>query len=122
MELGSTVYVTNREGFRNWLEKNGLSAREIWLVVFKVASGIQTLTYEEALEEAVCFGWIDSQKRSIDIEKYALRFSPRKPNSTWTVTNKERARKLIAEGRMTEAGLTTLPKDFNAKDTEDTKH
>jgi uncharacterized protein YdeI (YjbR/CyaY-like superfamily) len=115
MEPESTVYVTNREGFRNWLEKNGQSATEIWLVVFKVASGMQTLTYEEARDEAICFGWIDSQKKFIDAEKYAQRFSPRKPDSNWTEMNKERARKLIAEGRMTEAGMMTLPKDLEHK-------
>ena len=113
MESKSTVYVTNREGFRKWLEKNGQSAREIWLVVFKVASGMQTLIYEEALDEAICFGWIDSQKKFIDAEKYAQRFSPRKPDSTWTETNKERAQKLIAEGKMTEAGLILLPEDLD---------
>jgi uncharacterized protein YdeI (YjbR/CyaY-like superfamily) len=119
MELGTTVYVTNREGFRNWLEKNSQSAREIWLVIFKVASGMPTLTYEEALEEAICFGWIDSQMKSIDAEKYAQRFTPRISRSNWTETNKERALKLIAEGRMTEAGLMTLPKDINYKGHEE---
>jgi uncharacterized protein YdeI (YjbR/CyaY-like superfamily) len=119
MEPGTTVYVTNREGFRNWLEKNGQSANEIWLVIFKVASGMQTLTYEEALEEALCFGWVDSQMKSIDAEKYAQRFSPRGSNSNWTETNKERALKLIAEGKMTQAGLMTLPKDINHKGHEE---
>ena len=112
MDIGKTVYVTNREGFRSWLEKNGSSAEEIWLVIFKAASGVQTLTYEQAVEEAICFGWVDSQMKSIDAEKYARRFTPRKPNSNWTETNKERARKLIAEGRMTEAGLAALPEDI----------
>ena len=113
MELGATIYVTNRQGFRNWLEKNGASAEEIWLVIFKVASGAETMTNEEAIEEAICFGWMEDQKKSIDSVKYAQRFTPRKPKSNWTEINQARARKLFTEGKMTEAGLATLPVDFS---------
>ena len=63
------------------------------------------------MEEALCFGWIDNIEKSIDAERYALRFSPRRPKSNWTNTNKDRARKMIAEGRMTPAGRATLPAD-----------
>jgi uncharacterized protein YdeI (YjbR/CyaY-like superfamily) len=65
----------------------------------------------EAVEEALCFGWIDGLEKNMDSERYALRFSPRRPKSNWTNTNKDRARKMIAEGRMTPAGRAALPGD-----------
>lgn len=112
MEIGETLYVTNREDFRKWLEQNHRSKKEIWLIRYKKATGKPSLDYVEAVEEAICFGWIDSTEKSMDVERYALRFSPRRPKSKWTETNKERARKLAAEGKMTEAGLASLPEDF----------
>ena len=117
MDQGKTLYVTNREGFRSWLEKNGASAEEIWLVVFREASGDETLTHEQAMEEALCFGWAEGQSIPIDAGKHAQRFIPRKPGTPWTQAELERARELIADGRMTEAGLATLPEDPTAKGT-----
>ena len=112
MEIGETIYVTAREDFRRWLEKNHKSKKEMWLVQYKKATKKPSLNYVEAVEEALCFGWIDGLEKRIDDERYALRFSPRRPKSNWTETNKERARKLIAEGKMTEAGLASLPPDM----------
>ena len=112
MEIGETIYVTTGDEFRKWFEKNHKSRTEIWLIQYKKATKKPSLNYVEAVEEAICFGWIDGLEKSMDAERYALRFSPRRPKSNWTETNKERARKMIAEGRMTEAGLATLPKDF----------
>ena len=112
MEIGETIYVTTRDEFRKWLEENHKSKKEIWLIQYKKATKKPFLNYVEAVEEALCFGWIDGLEKSIDAERYALRFSPRRPKSNWTETNKERARKMIAEGRMTGAGLATLPTDF----------
>jgi uncharacterized protein YdeI (YjbR/CyaY-like superfamily) len=111
IEIGETLYATTRQEFRTWLEKNHHSKKEIWLVQYKKAAKKPSLNYVEAVEEAICFGWIDSIEKSIDIERYALRFSPRRPKSNWTETNKERARRLIAEGKMVEAGLAALPAD-----------
>jgi uncharacterized protein YdeI (YjbR/CyaY-like superfamily) len=85
--------------------------REIWLVSYRKSTGKPSLRYVDAVEEALCFGWIDGLEKTIDSERYALRFSPRRPKSNWTETNKERARRLIAEGRMTEAGFASLPED-----------
>jgi uncharacterized protein YdeI (YjbR/CyaY-like superfamily) len=113
MDPGKTVYVTNREGFRNWLEKNGGNAKEIWLVIFKDASGVETLTYEQAVEEALCFGWTEGQGKPIDDEKHVQRFTPRPPDAPWTEAELERVRALVAEGRMNEAGMATLPSDFD---------
>jgi uncharacterized protein YdeI (YjbR/CyaY-like superfamily) len=112
MEIGETLYVTNRDDFRKWLIPNHKTKKEIWLIQYKKAAKKLSMNYVEAVEEAICFGWIDGFEKSIDSERYAMRFSPRRPKSNWTETNKERARKMISEGRMTEAGLAALPKDF----------
>ena len=112
MEIGETIYVTTRDEFRKWLIPNHKIKTEIWLIQYKKATKKPSINYVEAVEEAICFGWIDGLEKSMDAERYALRFSPRRAKSNWTETNKERARKMIAEGRMMEAGLATLPKDF----------
>jgi uncharacterized protein YdeI (YjbR/CyaY-like superfamily) len=113
MEIGETLYVTTGEEFRKWLEQNHKSKKEIWLIQYKKATKKPSINYVEAVEEALCFGWIDGLEKSMDAERYALRFSPRRPKSNWTETNKERARKLITQGKMTEAGRATLPPDLN---------
>jgi uncharacterized protein YdeI (YjbR/CyaY-like superfamily) len=114
MEIGETLYVTIREDFRKWLEENHKSKNEIWLIQYKKATKKPSINYVEAVEESICFGWIDGLEKGIDAERYALRFSPRRPKSNWTETNKERARRMIAEGKMTEAGLATLPPDMKS--------
>ena len=111
MEIGETLYAINRDDFRKWLIKNHQIKKEIWLIQYKKATKKPSLHYIEAVEEAICFGWIDGVEKSMDAERYALRFSPRRPKSNWTNTNKDRARKMIAEGRMTKAGRATLPLD-----------
>lgn len=111
MEIGETLYVTTGDEFRKWLLKNHRTKKEIWLVQYKKATKKPSLNYVDAVEEALCFGWIDGLEKSMDAERYALRFSPRRPKSNWTNTNKERARKMIAEGRMTPAGRAALPPD-----------
>lgn len=112
MEIGETIYVTTRDEFRKWLQKNHKVKKEIWLIQYKKITKKPSLPYIDAVEEAICFGWIDGLEKSMDAERYALRFSPRRLKSNWTETNKERARKLIAEDKMTEAGLASLPPDF----------
>jgi hypothetical protein len=111
MEIGETLYVTNRDDFRKWLIQNHKAKKEIWLIQYKKASKKPSINYVEAVEEALCFGWIDGLEKNMDSERYALRFSPRRPKSNWTNTNKDRARKMIAEGRMTPAGRAALPGD-----------
>ena len=112
MEIGETIYVTTAEEFRKWLIENHKTRKEVWLIRYKKATKKPSIDYVAAVDEAICFGWIDGLEKGIDSERYALRFSPRRPKSNWTDTNKERARKKIAEGKMTEAGLLSLPKDF----------
>lgn len=111
MQIGQTLYVTTRDDLRKWLIDNHKSKKEIWLVQYRKATKKPSINYVEAVEEAICFGWIDSMEKSMDAERYATRFSPRRPKSNWTNTNKERARRMIAEGRMTPAGRLTLPAD-----------
>ena len=103
----STGYLSlaDRAAWRAWLENHHSDATHVWLVHTKKGIRAGTLTYEEAVEEALCFGWIDGQLRRIDSEKYALRYSPRRANSIWSESNKRRVKRLIREGRMTQAGL-----------------
>jgi uncharacterized protein YdeI (YjbR/CyaY-like superfamily) len=111
MEIGETLYVTNRDDFRKWLVQNHQTKKEIWLVQYKKAAKTPSINYVEAVEEAICFGWIDSFEKGMDAARFATRFSPRREKSNWTNTNKDRARRMIAEGRMTPAGRAKLPAD-----------
>lgn len=113
MEIGETLYVLTREEFRAWLMENHPVKREIWLIQYKKATKKPSINYVEAVEEAICFGWIDGFEKGLDAERYTTRFTPRRPKSNWTETNKDRARKMIAAGRMTEAGRAALPMDVD---------
>jgi uncharacterized protein YdeI (YjbR/CyaY-like superfamily) len=98
----------DRDQWRAWLAENHATAAEICLVFYKKHVGKPGLTYIEALEEALCFGWIDGIVRRIDGEKHTIRFSPRRKNSIWSEQNKKRVGRLIEEGRMTEAGMVKV--------------
>lgn len=115
MEIGKTLIVTNRQEWRAWLAKNYDRKQKIWLIFYRKASGRERIPYNDAVEEALCFGWIDSIEKGIDSERFAQRFSPRRPKSNWSEMNKERVRRLIAEGRMTPAGLSKFPTDDEFK-------
>lgn len=99
------VYCATREEWREWLAENYDKSRGIWLIYYKKGSGKPRVPYDDAVEEALCFGWIDSTVRRLDEEKYAQRFTPRKPGSGWSESNVLRMEKLIGEGRVTGAGL-----------------
>ena len=99
------VFANDRAEWRQWLEKNFARYEEIWLVFYKRASGKQTVSYDHAVEEALCFGWVDGMKKSLDEECYAFRFTPRKAKSAWSKSNLTRVERLIAEGKMMPAGL-----------------
>jgi uncharacterized protein YdeI (YjbR/CyaY-like superfamily) len=100
-----TVFARDRADWRRWLAKNSACCEEIWLVFYKKASGKQTVSYEHAVEEALCFGWIDGMKKKLDEECYAFRFTPRKPKSPWSKSNLQRVERLIADGKMMPPGL-----------------
>ena len=102
----------SRKAWRDWLAKHHASSPGVWVVYAKKHSGIPTLTYNDAVEEALCFGWIDSLIHSIDNNLYKQVFTPRKPKSAWSESNKARVERLVAAGLMTAAGmaLVTLAK------------
>jgi uncharacterized protein YdeI (YjbR/CyaY-like superfamily) len=91
-----------------WLEDNHVAAGGIWLKIAKKGSGVESVTYAEALELALCFGWIDSQKRSFDERHFLQRFTPRRPRGKWSQINREKAEALIAVGAMRPAGLAEV--------------
>lgn len=94
--------------FRNWLEQNGARVTELWVAFYKKSSGKPGMTYREAVDEALCFGWIDGIIRRIDAERFTHRFSPRKPRSIWSNVNVGHAERLIAAGRMHPTGLAVF--------------
>ncbi|WP_420386774.1 YdeI/OmpD-associated family protein [Roseivirga sp.] len=106
-EVG-TFSPTNRTDWRNWLKKNHRSKQSVWLVYFKSSTKIPSITWSEAVDEALCFGWIDSTKKAVDEERYMQYFTQRKPNSIWSQINKEKVAKLIQKKLMTKAGLETI--------------
>jgi uncharacterized protein YdeI (YjbR/CyaY-like superfamily) len=103
-----TFCPTSRKDWRQWLKKNHNSRQSIWLVCYKMKSNIPTISWIEAVEEALCFGWIDSKRISLDDEKFRQFFCRRKPKSVWSKINKEKVERLIKEGLMTEAGYQSI--------------
>jgi len=99
------LYSKTREEWRYWLLKNHLSSDEIWMLHYKKHTGKGGISYDDAVEEALCFGWIDGKIRSLNDEKYIRRFTPRRKRSIWSELNKKRAKKMIKAGLMTEAGM-----------------
>lgn len=99
---------SSRAEWRQWLATHHASAPGVWLVYFKKASGQPSVTYPEAVEEALCFGWIDSHPRKLDADRSQLLFTPRKPKSGWSKVNKERLERLEAAGQLRPAGLAAI--------------
>jgi len=98
----------DREAWRSWLEENHDSSDGVWLAYYKKNSGKTSVQYEEAVEEAICFGWIDSQVHTIDDERYMQRYTPRQKSSAWSESNKDRVIKMVEQGRMTEYGMAAV--------------
>jgi uncharacterized protein YdeI (YjbR/CyaY-like superfamily) len=109
MEITQTLSVTDRNEWRQWLLEHHATEKEIWLISYSRQSDQPRLSYLHAVEEALCFGWIDGIAKKLDAERTAQRFTPRRAKSHWTELNKERARRLIASGQMTAAGMAVLP-------------
>ena len=108
METSESLFFKNGQEWCTWLQQNHTEKNAVWLVHYKKSSGKTGITYEEALEEALCFGWIDGKMKSLDDEKYIIRYSPRKAKSVWSKLNKEKAEQLISSGKMTEAGFAKI--------------
>ncbi|MFC2078470.1 YdeI family protein [Candidatus Bipolaricaulota bacterium] len=100
-----TLRVETRDAWRSWLAEHHARENEVWLVFQKAHTGAPNVPYGEAVEEALCFGWIDSLIKRIDEDRYARKFTPRRSGSVWSESNKKRVEKMIAEGLMTAAGL-----------------
>jgi uncharacterized protein YdeI (YjbR/CyaY-like superfamily) len=108
MTIFKTLHVTDREDWRAWLKENHDKEQEVWLIFYKKQTGKPVIPYDDAVEEALCFGWIDSIIKRMDDEKFSRKFTPRKADSKWSELNKKRVKKMIRQGRMTEAGLALI--------------
>src|SRR6266853_6032712 len=98
MEIGTTLYVKDRRQWRSWLARHHRTAPEIWLIYYKKHSGKPRIPYGDAVEEALCYGWIDTTVKTLDAERFVQRFTPRKQRSNWSGPNLVRVRRLIAQG------------------------
>ena len=108
IELATALLFKTRDEWRSWLEKNHTILTEVWLIHYKKSSRNKSLNHFDAVEEALCFGWIDSKLKKIDEERFILKYSPRKSQSVWSKINKETAEKMISLGKMTQAGFDTI--------------
>jgi uncharacterized protein YdeI (YjbR/CyaY-like superfamily) len=104
-----TLQVFSRDEFRRWLSRNHSKKTQIWLILYKKTSGKQTFSPDDALEEAICYGWIDNRTRSIDQQRFGMRFTPRHKGSPWSTYNKALALKMLRAGKITQAGKAVLP-------------
>lgn len=109
---GDPLSFQDRDAWRCWLKKNHSQPCGIWMMFYKKNSNKASVSYEEALQEALCFGWIDSVVRKGGEDNYLQWFSPRRKGSVWSKSNIERVKAMIAQGRMTDAGLVKLPVDL----------
>jgi len=121
MEIKDKLYVTNRNDWRKWLAKNHKKQKEIWLIYYRKETKKPRIPYDDAVLEALAYGWIDSIVKKVDNESFAQRFSPRRPKSILSQMNKERIRELIKENKMTEWGLEAIAHAFNPKTDKDEK-
>jgi uncharacterized protein YdeI (YjbR/CyaY-like superfamily) len=108
----------DRRKWRAWLRAHHATEREVWLVYPRKASGRPRIAYNDAVEEALCFGWIDSQQKGVDAERLAQRFTPRRPGRPLSEMNRQRVRKLVARRRMAKAGLAVLEGVFDPAEPE----
>ncbi|MDX2188633.1 MAG: YdeI/OmpD-associated family protein [Bacteroidota bacterium] len=102
------IEASNQDVWRNWLKDNHLSQKSVWLRIFKVASGIPSVTYDQAVDEALCFGWIDSKPNKWDDKSHIQFFAKRNPKSNWSGINKAKVEKLIALGKMSDEGFRMI--------------
>jgi uncharacterized protein YdeI (YjbR/CyaY-like superfamily) len=112
LDVSLAMPVASAEEFHRWLCDHGASQAERIVAIYNQASGKQTVTLNELLETALCHGWVDTQTKRIDEQRYAIRFVPRRPGSNWSASNRERVRRLQRQGRLTPAGEAVLPPDL----------
>jgi len=104
----NSIHPATLADWRAWLAANHARPDGVWLITYRPGTGKATFSYEQAVEEALCFGWIDGQANKLDDERTMLWYAPRRPGSGWARTNKARVERLIADGRMTPAGLAKI--------------
>ena len=103
-----TYYPKNQTDWRNWLEENHQSKQSVWLIFYKKSTKVASISWSEAVDEALCFGWIDSTKKTMDAERYIQYFSKRKPNSIWSKINKDKVVQLTSNNRIQKAGYKSI--------------
>jgi uncharacterized protein YdeI (YjbR/CyaY-like superfamily) len=108
MNIPKSLYFKDRKEWRDWLKKNYKKEKGVWLLHYKKHTKKPGALHKEALEEALCFGWIDSTLKRIDNEKFILKYTPRKENSIWSKLNKDTAERLTKEGKMAKAGFEKI--------------
>jgi uncharacterized protein YdeI (YjbR/CyaY-like superfamily) len=106
----SSMFFTNTAEFRKWLEENYQTETELSVGYYKVSTGKPSMNWSDSVDEALCFGWIDGVRRSIDSDSYSIRFTPRNPKSNWSAINIKKVEELIRVGKMTPAGLAVYEK------------
>jgi uncharacterized protein YdeI (YjbR/CyaY-like superfamily) len=112
VDVGLAIQMDSDADFDRWLAAHSGTEREIIVAIYKAASGRQTVTLPDLQAVALCHGWVDTQTKRVDDERYAIRFVIRRKGSNWSVTNRDLARRLLAEGRIHPTGLVTLPPDL----------
>src|SRR5215831_167342 len=106
-----TLLVRTLEHWRDWLTEHHASESEVWLIFHKRHTNVESIGYKDARDEALCFGWVDSLVRRLDDRRYALKFTPRRPDSRWSEINRKRYAALEAEGRLKPSGIARPPTD-----------
>jgi len=109
------IFFAKQSDFRKWLQKNHTKETELVVGFYKVGSGKPSMTWSQSVDEAICFGWIDGVRRSIDEESYQIRFTPRKPSSIWSAVNIKKIQTLTKQGLMQPAGLASFEKRQEAR-------
>jgi len=109
-KLNNPIFFATASSFRKWLEKNHDKASELLVGFYKVKSGKPSMSWSESVDEAICFGWIDGVRKSIDDESYSIRFTPRKPGSIWSAINIQKVESLSGQGLMQDSGMTAFEK------------
>jgi uncharacterized protein YdeI (YjbR/CyaY-like superfamily) len=108
-----TLELPDAASWRSWLSENHAKDIVVWLVIYKASVKKRSLTYQEALDEALCYGWIDSRSRRVDDRKHVIRFTQRRPGGIWSVTNLNKVKALVEQGRMQPSGYAKLPTDLD---------
>jgi uncharacterized protein YdeI (YjbR/CyaY-like superfamily) len=106
--MSEELLATNRDEWRTWLKRNNGIAKQVWLIYYKKHTGKPSISYDDSVEQAICFGWIDGILKRLDNERCARKFMPRRSKSRWSELNKKRAEKMMEAGWMTEAGLARI--------------